>query len=170
MYEYIPATYESMMGFGLGTNGNGAEPVAVTVPGLQLEDQAFVDQGVVGPAPQVENGTRALAIGAGVGALALLLLGIVVIGIAMPFALGAAGAAITGAKGYKKEAAKKGAIYGGLAGIGAGIVLTIISAGLESVSQGSGRYVGGSGLVPFAVGLYIGYKHKERLREEGAIS
>jgi hypothetical protein len=166
MYEYTPATYESMMGFGLGTNGNGAEPVAVTVPGLQLEDQAFVDTGVPAPA---DNGTRALAIGAGVGALALLLLGIVVIGIAMPFALGAAGAAITGAKGYKKEAAKKGAIYGGLAGIGAGIVLTIVSAGLESVSQGSGRYVGGSGLVPFAVGLYIGYKQKERLREEGAI-
>jgi hypothetical protein len=155
MYEY-----DTLMG--LGTNGKdgAADPRAQFQAQVdRIEQEAAARNGMQPNMPPASG----LAVGAGIGALALLLLGVVVIGIATPFALGAVGAAITGPKGMKKAAAKKGAIYGGLAGIGAGIVLTVVSGALESVRQGSGRYIGGSGLVPFAVGLYIGYKEKEKL-------
>lgn len=97
-------------------------------------------------------------VGARFGAFGTLLLGILALGIALPFGIGAIGGAIAGPPGGKKEAAKKAALYGGLAGIGSGIALNIISGATGRYVSGS---VGGSALIPFGVGLYIGYKKRE---------
>lgn len=106
------------------------------------------------------RGRDLLVSGAGLGALTALLLGVIVVGLAMPFALGAVGAAIAAPKGQRKDAAKQGAIYGGLAGIGAGILASLISTIASAASGTRAPYVGGAGMVPLAVGLYLGYKRR----------
>lgn len=131
-------SYESLMGLGV-------EPAPTNVsPG---SDTGSPDR-------------RLLVAGAGIGALTALLLGVVVVGLAMPFALGAAGGAIAAPKGQRKEAAKQGAIYGGIAGIGAGILASLISTIASAASGSRAPYVGGAGMVPLAVGLYLGYKRR----------
>lgn len=133
-------SYESLMGL-------GANPTPAEIPSVEA----------TGPS---RSSNDLLVAGAGLGALTALLLGVIVIGLAMPFALGAAGGAIAAPKGQRKEAAKQGAIYGGLAGIGAGILASLIST-MASVASGSrAPYVSGAGMVPLAVGLYLGYKRR----------
>jgi ABC-type Fe3+ transport system permease subunit len=131
-------SYESLMGF-------GADPATPVSP-VNVEN--------------VNGGRSPLVAGAGLGALTALLLGVVVIGLAMPFALGAAGAAIAAPKGERKDAAKQGAIYGGIAGIGAGILASLVSMLASAASGTRASYVGGAGMVPLAVGLYLGYKRR----------
>lgn len=133
-------SYESLMGL-------GAEP---TTP-LQVENTSN---------PGARTGRDLLVAGAGLGAITTLILGVIVVGLAMPFALGAAGAAIAAPKGERKAAAKQGAIYGGIAGIGAGILASLISTVASAASGGRTPYVGGAGMVPLAVGLYLGYKRR----------
>jgi len=155
--------YESMMGLGAETQASDVllEDNVVGPPIAVNDQEAPFDPG---------GNSNGLAIGLGLSAIAALFLGVLAFGLAMPFGLGALGAAVMAPEGHRKEAAKRGAIYGGLAGIGAGIVLTIVSGALNTIREGSGRYIGGSGLVPVAVGLYIGYKERERLRIEGRLS
>lgn len=135
----------------MGTNKNAAAEAVTDETGRRSLTTQWTDAASDVAVP-------ALAIG-GVAALVLTFLAL---SVALPFGIGAVGGAITGPKGHKKEAAKKAAIYGGLAGIGSGIVLGVVSSVLESARPGAGRYVGGSGLIPFAVGLYIGYKQREK--------
>jgi len=131
----------------LGTNEKNGEPASIDWgEGRDLPTQWRDAASDAGPL---------LASGLGVGALVGIILGFVALSIALPFGIGAVGGAIAAPEGRRKDAAKKAAIYGGIAGIGTGLVLNI-------VSGATGRYVGGSGLVPFAVGLYIGYKERER--------
>lgn len=134
-------SYESLMGF-------GADP---TTPA----------QVVDGTSTSAQGGSRSLlTLGVGLGGLTVLLLGVVAIGLAMPFALGAAGAAIAAPAGQRKEAAKQGAVYGGLAGIGAGILASLISSVIRAASGNRSAYVGGAGMVPLAVGIYLGYRRR----------
>lgn len=101
-----------------------------------------------------------LSAGLLVGGLGALVLGGLLFAIAAPFALGAAGAAIATRSGDRKEAAKKGAIYGGLIGIGANLALSALSATLQAATGNRNIHVYGAGLVPLGVGLYIGYKRR----------
>ena len=133
-------SYESLMGLG----ADSATPIS----------PANVEN--------VNGGRSLLTTGAGLGALTALLLGVVVVGLAMPFALGAAGAAIAAPKGQRRDAAKQGAIYGGIAGIGAGILASLISTIASAASGTRAPYVGGAGMVPLAVGLYLGYRRRQQ--------
>jgi hypothetical protein len=135
-------SYESLMGLG----ADPATPVStVTVDNMNGRP-----------------GRDLLVAGAGLGALTALILGVIAIGLAMPFALGAAGAAIAAPKGQRRDAAKQGAIYGGIAGIGAGILASLISTVASAASGARTPYVGGAGMVPLAVGLYLGYKRRQQ--------
>ena len=135
-------SYESLMGF-------GEEPRADLVQTVAS-----------GSSPTIRAGEGTLA-ALGIGALLTLLLGGVVLGLAAPFALGAAGGAIAAPRGQKKAAAKAGAVYGGLIGVGANIALSVLAGLVEAASGSRALYYTGGGLVPLAVGLYIGYKRRE---------
>jgi len=112
----------------------------------------------------VDNASRPardlLVSGAGLGAITVLILGVVVVGLAMPFALGAAGGAIAAPRGQRRDAAKQGAIYGGIAGIGAGVLASLVSTLASAATGNRASYVGGAGMVPLAVGLYLGYRRR----------
>ena len=113
------------------------------------------------PALTPDAGVNDTLAALGIGALLTLLLGGVVLGLAAPFALGALGGAIAAPGGEKKQAAKQGAVYGGLIGIGTNIALSLVSTVIRASSGSRTAYIGGAGLVPLAVGLYIGYKKRE---------
>jgi hypothetical protein len=136
-------SYESLMGF-------GAEPID------QVQAATGGSSNVV---QDVGGGTLAAL---GIGALLTLLLGGVVLGLAAPFALGAVGGAIAAPKGQKKEVAKKAAVYGGLIGVGANMALSVLAGIVEAASGSRALYYTGGGLIPLAVGLYIGYKRRDR--------
>jgi hypothetical protein len=136
-------SYESLMGFGVEPS---ADPVQTVASGSN-------------PVMQAGEGTLAAL---GIGALLTLLLGGVLLGLAAPFVLGAIGGAVAAPRGRKKEAAKTGAVYGGLIGVGANIALSLVSSVIRAASGSRTAYIGGAGLVPLAVGLYIGYKRRER--------
>ena len=138
-------SYEYELAMGTDKNGAAANGEAAAIPAPGWETEVVQQNG---------NGGSALVAGGVLAGVAALVLGFLAFSIALPFGIGAAGGALAAPKGHKKEAAKKAAIYGGLAGIGSGIVLNI-------VSGATGRYVGGSGLIPFAVGLYVGYQKRE---------
>lgn len=141
-------SYESMMGLGV-------DPVpATTAPGTPLQ--------TVAPQQNIENGHSGGGAILAIGALGALLLGVVVLGLAMPFALGAIGGAIAAPSGLKKVAAKRGAVYGGLIGIGVNIALSLMTSVIQAASGSRTSYIGGAGIVPLAVGLYIGYKQREQ--------
>lgn len=141
-------SYESMMGLGV-------DPVPATAaPGAPLQ--------TVLPQQNIENGHSGGGSILAIGALGALLLGVVVLGLAMPFALGAIGGAIAAPSGLKKGAAKKGAVYGGLIGIGVNIALSFMTSVIQAASGSRTSYIGGAGIVPLAVGLYIGYKQREQ--------
>lgn len=137
-------SYESLMGL-------GAEPVFDPVQAVASGSNLTNDSS--------HSGTIAAL---GVGALLTLLLGGIVVGLAAPFALGAIGGAIAAPGGQKKDAAKAGAIYGGIIGVGANIALSVLAGLVEAASGSRALYYTGGGLVPLAVGLYIGYKRRER--------
>jgi hypothetical protein len=138
-------SYESLMGFGVEPSGDLVQTVASGS----------------NPVTNPHSGDGTLA-ALGIGALLTLLLGGVLLGLAAPFALGAIGGAIAAPSGQKKDAAKTGAIYGGLIGVGANIALSLISSVIRAASGSRTAYIGGAGLVPLAVGLYIGYKRRDR--------
>lgn len=141
-------SYESMMGLGI-------DPVLPsTAPGALLQ--------TVAPRQNMDTGHSGGGAVLAIGALGALLMGVVVLGLAMPFALGAIGGAIAAPSGLKKGAAKKGAVYGGLIGIGVNIALSLMTSVIQAASGSRTSYIGGAGIVPLAVGLYIGYKQREQ--------
>lgn len=139
-------SYESLMGLGVEPIPDPVQAVASGSNLTRFDDPSH-------------SGTLAAL---GIGALLTLLLGGVVIGLAAPFALGAIGGAIAAPSGQKKDAAKAGAIYGGLIGVGANIALSVLAGLVEAASGSRALYYTSGGLVPLAVGLYIGYKRRER--------
>jgi len=144
-------SYESMMGFGVDTGS-----MATAATSVQPQTVAS-EQNITSNHP---NGGGAIL---ALGALGALLFGVVVLGLAMPFALGAIGGALAAPSGQKKESAKRGAVYGGLIGIGVNIALSFMTSVIQAASGSRTSYIGGAGIVPLAVGLYIGYKQRERV-------
>jgi len=144
MYEFNPGRYEAMMGL-------GADPT----PQQQIVGERIREEQVVMPGDRRSDIVLLFLL----GGLAVGVLALVAIAVAFPFILGAGGAALVAPSGYKKQFAKKGAVYGGLIGIGTNVVVAMLSSVTGRTIYGVG------GLVPFAVGLYIGTKEKERLAD-----